>query len=159
MPRISTGFLLYRKRNSNLEVFLVHPGGPYFLNRDAGIWSIPKGEIDGVEDYLACAARELKEEVGVEINQVDSFPLGNVTQKGGKVVYAWAKEYVNDIIPDTSKSTFTLQWPPNSGNWEKFPEVDKAEFFQVKEALQKINPAQAEFITRLKEYLEIVNKG
>lgn len=154
MPRISTGFLLYRDKDGDLEVFLVHPGGPYFVNRDFGIWSIPKGEVDDGEDYLQCAMRELKEEVGLDIIPEDSFPLGNITQKGGKIVYAWAKEYKNNIVLDNSNSSFKIQWPPNSNKWQSFPEVDKAEFFPVETALKKINPAQAELINRLVEYLK-----
>lgn len=155
MPRISTGFLLFRKKDNSIEVYLVHPGGPYFVNRDLGIWSIPKGEVDEGEDYLSCAVRELKEEVGLDINPENSFPLGNVTQKGGKIVYAWAKEYANDIVLDNSGSYFKIQWPPNSNKWHSFPEVDKAEFFSVETALEKINSAQTEFINRLIEYLKM----
>ncbi|MGE5681707.1 MAG: NUDIX domain-containing protein [Bacillota bacterium] len=156
MPqRVSAGLLLYRKNQEELEVFLVHPGGPYFQNKDLGHWSIPKGEIDEGEQHLKCAIRELKEETGLTVSENGNFfPLGSVQQKGGKIVHAWAIEFTGEVNFDNSKSLFTIEWPPKSGKSQKFPEVDKAEFFFLKEAKEKIKPAQAEFIDKLVEFLK-----
>lgn len=153
-PKVSAGLLLYRRNNGTLEVFLVHPGGPYFQNRDLGIWSIPKGEIDEPEEHLSCALRELKEETGLSVNADDNFvSLGSVQQKGGKIVHAWAAEFTGQVKFDNTNSYFTIEWPPNSGKKQKFPEVDKAEFLQIEIAKVKINPAQVEFLDKLEKYL------
>lgn len=152
--RISAGILLFRIKNGTLELFLVHPGGPFFSKKDIGFWSIPKGEIDEDEDYLSCAIRELQEETGLILKKDDGFiPLGSVRQKGGKIVHAWALKYESDIVLDNSKSFFTVQWPPNSGRRQSFPEVDRAEFMQALLAKQKINMAQVELINTLENYL------
>lgn len=147
MPKISAGILLYRIRDDKLEVLLVHPGGPFFRNQDAGSWSIPKGETDGEEDLLAVARRELEEETGLK--PAGPFTaLNSIKQKGGKVVYAWA--CAGDCDPAQLKSnTFTIEWPPRSGRMQEFPEVDRAEFFGLEEAKLKISPAQAAFLEEL----------
>lgn len=130
-----------------LEVLLVHPGGPFFRNKDAGSWSIPKGETDGEEDLLAVARRELEEETGLK-PAGPFMALKPIKQKGGKVVYAWA--CAGDCDPAQIKSnTFTIEWPPRSGRMQEFPEVDRAEFFGLSAANEKINPAQAAMLEEL----------
>jgi predicted NUDIX family NTP pyrophosphohydrolase len=151
--KVSAGIMLYRMVKGSLEVYIVHPGGPVFRNRDLGAWSIPKGEIEENEEHLVCAIRELEEEVGLAIEPKDIIPLGTVRQKSGKLVYAWAVRHDEDFPLVNSNSYFFQEWPPKSGRNQKFPEVDKAQFFKADEAREKINPAQAEFITRLEEHL------
>ena len=140
---------MYRRLNGNLEVFLVHPGGPFFVKRDDGVWSIPKGEIeDGEEgDLLAVARREMEEETGCVVN--GSFTsLGTITQKGGKVVHAWAVE--GDYDADSAVSnTFPMEWPPDSGRIQHFPEVDRAAWFTPLTARRKIKGRQFPLIERL----------
>ncbi len=147
MPRNSAGILLYRKKNGVLRVFLIHPGGPFFAKKDAGAWSIPKGEIGEGEDPLAAGRREFEEETGCR-PEGRFIPLLPITQKGGKTVLAWAVE--GDCDPGTIKSnTFTLEWPPKSGRMREFPEADRAGWFTIEEAKQKINPAQAALLEEL----------
>ncbi len=151
MAKRSAGLLMYRRRAGRLEVFLVHPGGPFWKNKDAGAWSVPKGEFGPEDDALAAARREFTEETGFEASG-DFFPLTPVTQAGGKVVQAWAVE--GDLDPEKIKSnTFTLEWPPNSGNKQEFPEVDKAGWFGFEEAKEKINKAQVKLLEELDELL------
>jgi len=142
MSKISAGILLYRIRDDNVEVLLVHPGGPFFRNKDAGSWSIPKGETDDDEDLLA-----VEEETGLK--PAGPFvPLKPIKQKGGKIVHAWA--CAGDCDPSQLKSnTFTLEWPPRSGKLQEFPEVDRAEFFDLATAKLKINSAQAALLEEL----------
>lgn len=147
MPETSAGILLFRRKPS-LQVLLAHPGGPFWQNKDEGAWSIPKGEVESDEDLLAAAKREFEEELGF-IPEGDYIKLGSVKQKGGKKVHAWAVEYG---IPDDfifESNLFEIEWPPGSGNKESFPEIDRIEYFNPFEARKKINPAQAEFISRL----------
>jgi predicted NUDIX family NTP pyrophosphohydrolase len=147
MPKTSAGLLLYRKKNGVLQVFLIHPGGPYFAKKDAGVWSIPKGEIDEGEDPLVAGQRELEEETGCK-PEGNFIPLSPITQKGGKTVLAWAIE--GDCDPGTIKSnTFTVEWPPRSGKMREFPEADRAGWFTIEEAKKKINPAQAALVEEL----------
>jgi predicted NUDIX family NTP pyrophosphohydrolase len=147
MLRLSAGLLMYRTVDERLEFLLVHPGGPYFANKDEGIWSIPKGEPDTNEDLLVTAQREFEEETSVEPTG-PFIPLKPIKQKGGKVVHAWAFE--GDCDPSTTKSnTFTMEWPPRSGQQMEFPEVDRAEFFDMGTAAQKINPAQVGLLEEL----------
>lgn len=150
MAKVSAGLLLYRIQDENLEVLLVHPGGPFWAKKDLGAWSIPKGEVvNDTDDYFETAKREFNEETGF-LPEGNFIPLGSVKQKGGKTVYAWAIE--GDCDTALLKSnTFTMEWPPRSGKRQEFPEVDRAEFFSLETAQQKINPAQAEFISRLEE--------
>jgi len=143
----SAGILLYRNTNSILEVFLVHPGGPFFKNKDEGSWSIPKGEFLDDEEALTAAKREFEEETGQAIDG-EFISLGTIRQKSGKNVYAWAIE--GDINHETIFSnTCEVEWPPRSGKKLTIPEIDRAAWFEVVEAKQKINPAQAELIDRL----------
>ncbi len=143
----SAGILLYRRVNGRLEVLLVHPGGPFWINKDAGAWTIPKGEIDPGEDPLACALRELYEETGLAFDGPVT-PLPAVTQKGGKRVRAWAAEADFDPAALTSV-TFDMEWPPTSGKRRVFPEVDRAEWFDLPAARAKINAAQAALLDAL----------
>lgn len=153
MPRRSAGILLYRLVGDSPEVLLVHPGGPFWARRDAGAWSIPKGEYDAAEDPQACALREFEEETGTPLVPSELIELGTVTQKGGKVVTAWAAEGDLDAEAVTS-NTFTIEWPPRSGRTAEFPEIDRAGWFDLGTAREKLISAQAEFIDRLRERLE-----
>jgi len=153
----SAGILLYRRAGGDaggeLEVLLVHPGGPFWARRDAGAWSLPKGEVDPGEDERACALRELEEETGGAFPDAPAdalLPLGEVRQKSGKVVAAWALE--GDLDADAIVSnTFELEWPPRSGRMREFPEVDRAGWFALPAAREKLLPAQAPFLDRLAE--------
>jgi predicted NUDIX family NTP pyrophosphohydrolase len=146
MPVASAGVLLYR-RTPELQVLLVHPGGPFFARKDDGAWSIPKGELEPGEDHEARARIEFAEETGTALD-ARLVPLGQVKQKGGKVVHAFAAEGDLDAEAIVS-NTFELQWPPRSGRMQAFPEVDRAGWFTLDEARTKINPAQAELLDRL----------
>jgi predicted NUDIX family NTP pyrophosphohydrolase len=153
MPKSSAGLLLYRCRGDRVEVLLAHPGGPMWAKRDAGAWSVPKGEIEGGEEALAVARREFEEETGQPPPAGDCLFLGEVRQKSGKVVLAWACE--GDLDPAVARSnTFPLEWPPGSGNWVDTPEVDRVDWFPADQARVKLNPAQAEFVDRLLERLD-----
>lgn len=147
MPLHSAGLLLYRLRADKLELFLAHPGGPFWAKKDDGVWSIPKGLYDADEDPLAAARREFHEETGHAIDG-DFIPLGELKQKGNKIVHAWAVEGDVDAGQITS-NTFAAEWPPKSGQWQQFPEVDRAGWFGVDEARRKILPGQEPFIDRL----------
>jgi predicted NUDIX family NTP pyrophosphohydrolase len=146
----SAGILPFRRRGPEVEVLLVHPGGPFWAKKDEGAWSIPKGEYGEGEDSRACALRELGEELGTDLGlDADALiDLGSIRQKGGKVVECWAAEAEFDPARLRS-NTFHLEWPPRSGVEREFPEVDRAEWFAPAEAKEKINPAQAELIDRL----------
>ena len=149
---VSAGLLMFRRAPTGLQVLLVHPGGPWFVNKDAGAWSIPKGEPAEEEQLIDTARREFREETGVAVPDVELLPLGQVKQKAGKVVHAWAFE--GDCDPDKIVcNTFRMQYPPGSGQWRTFPEVDKAAFYDLASAREKINPAQAEFLDRLVTHL------
>ena len=138
---------MYRRRSDGPEVLLVHPGGPFWKNKDDGAWTIPKGEVADGEDLLATAIREFKEETGT--GPTGNFvPLSPVKQKGGKVVHAWAVE--GDLDTSTFRSNaFRMEWPPRSGKQVEFPEVDRAEFFDFATARAKINSAQIAWIDEL----------
>jgi predicted NUDIX family NTP pyrophosphohydrolase len=153
MPKESAGLLLYRTRGGALEVFLVHPGGPFWAKKDLGAWSIPKGEIAPDEDKQAAATRELKEETGLAVSG-EMLALTTIRQKGHKVVHAWAVEADCDPAKVVS-NTFTMQWPPRSGRTQEFPEVDRAAWFGLTEAREKINPAQAALLDELAERLRV----
>ena len=145
----SAGILLFREINRNIEVFLVHPGGPFWKNRDAGAWSIPKGEFTNDEQGLNAAKREFEEETGISCNG-NFIELEPVKQKSGKQIFAWA--LLKNIDPAIIKSnTFKLEWPPRSGHIQDVPEIDKGAWFDIDAAKEKINPAQAEFIDQLLE--------
>jgi predicted NUDIX family NTP pyrophosphohydrolase len=148
MASRSAGILLHRLRAGERQVLLVHPGGPFWAKKDAGAWSIPKGEHEEGEDARACALREWEEEIGAPLDASDLVDLGTVRQKSGKVVAAWAAE--GDVDPATvSSNTFTMEWPPRSGRTQEFPEIDRAEWFGIDEARVKINPAQAALLDKL----------
>jgi predicted NUDIX family NTP pyrophosphohydrolase len=152
VARRSAGILLYRIAAGTPEVLLVHPGGPYWARKDAGAWSIPKGEYEDGEDPQACALREFEEELGVGLPPGELGELGSVKQKGGKVVTAWAAEGDLDAEMVTS-NTFTMEWPPRSGRSAEFPEIDRAGWFDIETAREKLVPAQTEFLDRLLERL------
>jgi predicted NUDIX family NTP pyrophosphohydrolase len=148
--RQSAGILVYRFQNDVLEVFLVHPGGPLWAKKDSGAWSIPKGEFEE-EDPFTAAKREFEEEIGKPI-EGEAIALTPRTLKGGKSVYAWAVEGAVDPAGVRSNQ-FEMEWPPRSGRRQSYPEIDRAAWFPVGEALEKINPAQAGFIEELVEKL------
>lgn len=150
--RVSAGILMYRMLNGELEVLLAHPGGPFFAKKDDGHWSIPKGEPDDDEDLLITAMREFKEETGMTAagNFVE---LGSIVQKGGKEVFGWA---VEGTLPEGFVHTcneFEMEWPPRSGKFVNFPEIDKIEFFTAAKAKEKVKAAQIPLIERLEEHL------
>jgi predicted NUDIX family NTP pyrophosphohydrolase len=142
---------LYRKRDCSLEVFLVHPGGPFWSNKDDGAWSIPKGEFDAGEDPLAAAKREFREETGLGA-EGEFQPMEPIRQKGGKIVYAWAVHCDFDAAAVTS-NTFSMEWPPRSGNIRVFPEIDRAEWFKIEVARQKILKSQVGLLEQLERTL------
>jgi predicted NUDIX family NTP pyrophosphohydrolase len=147
----SAGILLHRRRDGAHEVLLVHPGGPFWAKKDAGAWSIPKGEYEDGEDARACALREFAEELGSPPPDGELVDLGEVRQRGGKVVTAWA--LAGDADADAIHSnTFTMEWPPRSGTMREFPEVDRAAWFGLDEARERILPAQAPLLDRLAEH-------
>lgn len=149
--RPSAGLLLFRRTSEGLELFLAHPGGPFWHNRDTGAWTIPKGVAETGEDTLAAARREFEEETGV--HPVGPFvPLGSIRQKAGKLVHAWAWEGDADPAAVTS-NTMKTEWPRGSGRFISFPEVDRCAWFDSRVAREKINPAQAELIDRLEMVL------
>lgn len=144
MPKQSAGLLMYRIRESVLEVLLAHPGGPFWAGKDEGAWTIPKGGIAEGEEPLAAARREFQEELGIAASG-DFVSIGRIRQKGGKLVEAWA--FKGDFDPaQIVSNTFELEWPPRSGKTQHFPEVDRAEFFTLEIARQKIIPAQIPFL-------------
>lgn len=147
MPKQSAGILLYRKTVLGLQVFLVHPGGPFFKNKDDGSWSIPKGEYLPDEDALTAAKREFQEETGHEITG-DFIVLSSIKQKGGKTVQAWAVEG-NIDAENIRSNTFEIEWPPRSGKKQTFDEIDRGAWFDITIAKIKINPAQAALIDEL----------
>jgi predicted NUDIX family NTP pyrophosphohydrolase len=152
--RRSAGILLFRRGGGETEFLLVHPGGPFWAKKDAGAWSIPKGRIEGEEEARACAIRELEEELGPapELDPEQLIELGRIKQKAGKIVEAWAAEA--DFDPATlASNTVSIEWPPRSGNQQEFPEVDRAGWFDLSTAREKIIPAQAELLDRLLAHL------
>ena len=151
IPRTSAGLLMFRTKEG-LEVLLAHPGGPYFVNKDGGAWSIPKGEPEPDEELLVTAQREFEEETGLKPTG-PFIPLKPIQQKGGKVVHAWAFE--GDCDPATLKSnTFRMEWPPHSGRQQEFPEIDRAEFFDLAMARRKIKAGQESLIDELEASLK-----
>lgn len=149
MPKRSAGLLMYRRRSSQLEVFVVHPGGPFWSKKDLGAWSIPKGEYLAGEEPLEAAKREFEEETGF-IAKGDFLALGDLKQPGGKIVTAWAFE--GDCDPGKLKSnTFMLEWPPHSGRQIEVPEVDRGAWYSIEDARLRILPGQRPFLDRLLE--------
>jgi predicted NUDIX family NTP pyrophosphohydrolase len=150
--RHSAGILLHRRHPAGTEVLLVHPGGPFWARKDLGAWSIPKGELAEDEDPRACALREFAEETGVALPPSELADLGSVQLKSGKRVIAFAVE--GDLDAATVRSnTFEVEWPPRSGRRQAFPEVDRAEWFGLEAARERLNPAQAELVDRLERRL------
>lgn len=143
----SAGLLLFRRRGGALEVFLAHPGGPFWKSKDAGAWTIPKGLTEEGEEPLAAARREFQEETGI-VPREPFIPLGSIRQKSGKTVHAWAWEGDADPSAVTSNEV-RAEWPRGSGRWLTFPEIDRCEWFSPDAAREKINPAQAALIDRL----------
>jgi predicted NUDIX family NTP pyrophosphohydrolase len=140
---------MFRRNGHVIEVLLVHPGGPFFRNKESGAWTIPKGEVAEGEELRERARLEFREELGIEPPAADWIELGTVKQKGGKTVHAWAVE--GDLPPDfvLTSNTFAMEWPPRSGRTQEFPEIDRAQFFPLESAKEKINVAQIEFLDRL----------
>ena len=152
MTTTSAGLLLYRRTARGPQVLLVHPGGPFWVRKDLGAWSIPKGEAAAGEELLATAWREFREETGFAIDGA-ALALGHTRQRSGKVVHAWAVE--GDADPGALHSnTFQIEWPPGSGRIRAFPEVDRAAWFDLPEARRRIAPAQAVFLDTLAAALE-----
>lgn len=154
MPkRNSAGLLMYRMRNRQLEMLIVHPGGPFWAKKDAGSWFVPKGEIEAGEDELAAAQREFEEETAIAPSG-PFLDLGEVRHKSGKRVRGWA--FAGDCNPAAIVSnTFSMEWPPRSGRMQSFPEIDRAEFVNAAVAREKLNPAEYTFVERLQKMLEI----
>ncbi|HKH60519.1 MAG TPA: NUDIX domain-containing protein [Flavitalea sp.] len=152
MVNQSAGILLYRRKSNRIELFLVHPGGPFWQKKDQGAWTIPKGEFTDNEEALEAARREFEEETGVALSG-NFIELTPVKQKAGKLIYAWALEGDVDASNIFSNS-FKIEWPPKSGRYKEFPEVDKAEWFGKEQAKEKINPAQARLVDELLQKLE-----
>lgn len=151
---------MYRLRNGHVEVFLAHPGGPFFARKDAGHWTIPKGEIETGEDNLAAAIREFREEVGIAVPPQSQFlELGSIRQKGGKIVHAWAVEQDGEDPQAVHSNTYEVEWPPGSGKLERYPEVDRAQFFSLAEAKRMIKETQIPLLDRLEELLDGRLKG
>ena len=150
--RLSAGILLFRAPRAGLQVLLAHPGGPLFAQRDHGHWTIPKGEPDPDEPLLDAARREFAEETGQAPPSGSLMELGSITQKGGKVVHAWAIE--GDLDPEASRSeTFEMEWPPRSGRIQSFPEIDRVAWFDADEARRRIKDTQVPLIDRLEAIL------
>ncbi|MDR6458118.1 putative NUDIX family NTP pyrophosphohydrolase [Chryseobacterium vietnamense] len=150
--KISAGILLFKKKKDSLYYFLVHPGGPFWKNKDLGAWSIPKGEVSPDESLLERALKEFKEETGKTIDG-KFIELSPIKQKGGKTVYAWALESDLETVALYS-NTFPLEWPPKSGKILEVPEVDQWEWFSSEEAQKRINTAQKDFITELESIIK-----
>jgi predicted NUDIX family NTP pyrophosphohydrolase len=150
---LSAGLLMFRIKGGELQVFLVHPGGPFWAKKDEGAWSIPKGEVQENEPLLDTAIREFEEEIGV-MPKGEFLELGSIKQRGGKTVHAWAFEGDHDESRPIKSNLFSMELPPGSGKMREFPEIDKAWFFGLEEARKKINPAQVEFIERLQSALD-----
>jgi predicted NUDIX family NTP pyrophosphohydrolase len=150
--RTSAGILLWRRRQGRLEVLLAHQGGPYWVKKDLGHWTIPKGEVEPGEELVAVARREFEEETGAKPPDGRLVELGRITQKSGKLVLGWGAE--GDLDPATAVSnTFDLEWPPRSGVIRAFPEIDRVEWFELDEARRRLKAAQVPFLDRLETAL------
>jgi predicted NUDIX family NTP pyrophosphohydrolase len=154
MPRLSAGILLFRKGKPGTEVLLVHPGGPFWEKKDLGAWSLPKGEYDRSEDPLSAAVREFEEETSFRLPPGDLIPLGELRQPSGKIIAAWALK--GDLDATLVKSNvFEMEWPRKSGAMREYPEVDRAEWFTLVGARQKLLKGQVGFLIRLAEALSL----
>jgi len=148
VPKRSAGLLLFRRTTTGVEVLLGHPGGPYYVRKDDGVWTVPKGELDPNEDATAAAVREFTEEMGSAPPAGDLLPLGEARQSSGKVNVVWAVE--GDLDASTIRSnTFPMEWPPRSGRIQQVEEIDRADWFALDTARRKIRPAQLPFLDRL----------
>ena len=145
---MSAGLLMYRIKDGDLQVFLAHPGGPLYRNKDRGYWTIPKGEPPENEALMETAIREFEEETGIK-PRGSFIELGSIRQKGGKIVYAWAFEGDHNALNLTRSNTFEMEWPPRSGRTQSFPEVDRARFFSLPEAKLKLKETQWPLVERL----------
>ena len=150
---VSAGLMMYTLKEGELKIFLVHPGGPYFSKKDEGYWGIPKGLIEKDEDLLEAAKREFKEETG-QSPEGEFIPLDFIIQKGGKKVFAWAYEAKNDSPFELECNTFEMEWPPRSGKQQAFPEADRAAWFVLDEAKQRITPGQTALLEELRHILK-----
>lgn len=159
MAKVSAGLLMYRRTGEHLEVLLAHPGGPYFRNKDDGAWTLPKGEVDEGEEELACALREFREETGIDPEGARFLPLGEIKQRAGKRVHAWAFEGDWDGAAPPASNTFEIEWPPKSGKRASFPEIDRMAFFTLPLARIKILAAQRELLDRLEPALDALSGG
>lgn len=159
MPQVSAGILLYRRAAAGPEVFLVHPGGPYWARKDEGAWSVPKGLVDKGEDELACARREFKEETGFDVRGVGAErDLGSLRLPSGKRLHVWALE--GDCDPAALRSNlFEMEWPPRSGRIGRFPEADRGEWFDQATALRRIAPGQRPVLERFYAQFEPLIRG
>jgi predicted NUDIX family NTP pyrophosphohydrolase len=154
MQNISTGLLMYRRQKDNtLEFFLVHPGGPFYVNKNEGVWSIPKGIPNENEDLLAAAQREFKEETGIRPSG-PFVPLDSIKQKAGKIVHAWMFAGEWNASDGIICNTFKLEWPPRSGKFQEYPEQDRAEWMDYVTAVKHINPAQVAFLDKATALLQ-----
>ncbi len=151
--QVAAGFLMFRRKRHPLEVLLVHPGGPFWKNKDEGAWSIPKGEAAPGEDLLTRAQIEFEEELGIKPSG-DWIPLGSIRQKGGKTVHGWGLQGDLPENFELQPNTFEMEWPPRSGQMRQFPEIDRAKFFSEQIAKRKMNPAQVVLLERLRAALE-----
>ena len=153
MPKPSAGILLYRFNDGELEVLIIHPGGPFWKNKDMGAWSIPKGQIEQNDEPLSTAIRELEEEIGLKVSPDSNFiTLKPIRQSGGKLVHCFALNH--DFDPATlTSNTFRREWPPGTGKQQEFPEADRAEWFDLETAKQKLIPAQADLVNQLAGFL------
>ena len=148
----SAGILLWRRSSGRVEVLLAHMGGPFWVNKDLGHWTIPKGEVEAGEELVDVARREFEEETGHAPPDGDVIPLGSIRQKSGKMVHGWAIE--GDLDPSTAVSnTYEMEWPPRSGRTASFPEIDRVEWFDPDSARAKLKAAQVPFLDRLDEAL------
>lgn len=150
----SAGLLMFNKSGDDLKIFLVHPGGPFFVKKDEGFWGIPKGLVEDNEDYFEAAKREFEEETGIK-PEGEFIPLGTTIQNNNKIVHAWAFESANSEQIEITCNTFEMEWPPHSKIRRQFPEVDRGEFFNLSEAGRKIYSAQQIFIERLSDHLKL----
>lgn len=154
MKKQSAGIVLYRKRDGIIEVLVGHAGGPFWARKDAGAWSIPKGEFEADEEPITAARREFEEELGIPAPEGELLELGSIKRKDGKTIYAWALEGDAEAEKLTS-NTFDLEWPPKSGQIQKFPEFDRAAWLPITKAGPKLHKGQSEFLERLAEKLGI----
>jgi predicted NUDIX family NTP pyrophosphohydrolase len=154
VKKFSAGILVYRKVDGKVEVLIAHPGGPFFTKKDEGFWSLPKGLVDENEEAFAAAKREFEEEIGQPTPESEYINLGQIKRSDGKIIAAWAVEGEVDTYKVKS-NTFEIEWPPKSSKRQQFPEIDKAEWFSLENAVPKLQLAQVVFLERLAEALNI----